>query len=133
MLASAFRGGVSAPRGVSAPGGGGCLLPGGCLVRGHLLWRGSAPRGVPGLGVPGLGWMSGIPACTEADTPPCGQNRRHLLKHYLGPTSLRPVIKLDCCICGSFNLRSLTVLEKTTVANILPDSKMVCALSNSII
>ena len=52
--------GVSAPRGVPAPGGvsaprgrvcsRGCLLGGGCLL--------------------GVGGGGGIPACTEADTPP---------------------------------------------------------------
>ena len=47
------------------------------LGGGWCAWsRGvSAPGGVPGRGggVPG-GGVSGIPACTEADTlPPCGQ------------------------------------------------------------
>ena len=57
-----------------------CLLggvpgPGGCLV-----WGGVCSGGVPGLGVVVSGWGGlpprgvGIPACTEADTPPpCGQ------------------------------------------------------------
>ena len=67
-------------RGVSGLGGvcsGGCLLQGGVcsrgmpglggLVLGGPGLGGSAPRGVCSQGV-------GIPACTEADTPPsCGQ------------------------------------------------------------
>ena len=67
--------GGSAPRGV--PGlGGVCLPPGGVLGPGGLL-----PGGCLVLGVVCLLWMGagvcsgGIPACTEADTPPppCGQ------------------------------------------------------------
>ena len=47
--------GGSAPGGVSGPG---------CLVRGDVSAPGgSAPQG-------GLCWGVGIPACTEADTPP---------------------------------------------------------------
>ena len=53
----------------SARGGWGGLVPGGCQVLGGA-WSG---EGVPGpRGVPGQG--GGIPACTEADSPPCGQN-----------------------------------------------------------
>ena len=55
--------GVSAAGlGMSALGGGGCLL-----------WGGVCSKGGVCLGdvCPGVG---GIPACTEADTPPCGQN-----------------------------------------------------------
>ena len=69
MLQSASRGGAGS--GGVVPGPGGCLLLGG-------LWS----RGVPGPGgvcswgvVPGPGGVCsrggvGIPACTEADTPP---------------------------------------------------------------
>ena len=51
------------------------LLPGGCLLPGRGAWSGGCLLrgwgGVPGLG--GCGWSGGgvgIPACTEADTPP---------------------------------------------------------------
>ena len=61
-----------------------CSAPGGCL---------------PGLGGAFLVRGGGIPACTEADPPPCEQNHRRLWKYYLAPTSLRAVImfifKLD--------------------------------------
>ena len=66
------------------------LLPGGCLVPEGMSAPGegvSAPRGL----VPG-----GIPACTEADThppPPLWTESQMPVKHYLGPTSLRWVIK----------------------------------------
>ena len=57
------------------PGGGGLVqggsARGGCLVRGGSAPGGgvSAPRGVPGPG--GGAWCrGGIPACTDADTPP---------------------------------------------------------------
>ena len=91
MLESASRGGAWS-RGVclvwrGVPGLEGVCLIQGCLVRG----------GVPGLGVcawfGGGAWSggSGIPACTEADTPPpCGQT--HTCKNItLATTSLRPV------------------------------------------
>ena len=77
------------PGGVPGSGGlvqGGLLLgvcsQGGLLPEGCLLWGVSAPGGVPGPGgsAPGEGgvcsggaWSRGgvgIPACTEADTPP---------------------------------------------------------------
>ena len=76
----AWSGGGSAPRGgawcgggVSAPGGVpglGGLPPGGCLVWGGvcLVWGGLPPGGV------------GIPACTEADTPPPPVDRHTLVK-----------------------------------------------------
>ena len=53
----------------------GCLLwgvsaPGGYSPRGVCSWEGSAPRGVCSWGLLRGGC---IPACTEADTPPCGQ------------------------------------------------------------
>ena len=79
MPEPASRGG-----GVSAPGEGVCS--GGCL----LLAGSSAPgRGVcsqgvgcllPGVSAPGgvSAWGCGIPACTEADTPPCEQNDRQV-------------------------------------------------------
>ena len=64
----------SAPGGVYLRGGvcsqGGCLLPGG---GGCLVWRGAC---LPGGGVCLLG---GIPACTEADTPPPPPVDRHTL------------------------------------------------------
>ena len=72
--------------GVSALGGsalsalGVCLLPGG-----YLLPTVSAPGG--GLSAPGV---CGIPACTEADTPLCGQT--DACKNLTFATSLRMVI-----------------------------------------
>ena len=64
--------GVSAPGAVCSGGGvsalGGCLVPGGVCSGGSAPGGVSAPRGV-----------SGIPICTETDTPPpCGQNHRRL-------------------------------------------------------
>ena len=63
--------GVSAPGGMSAPRGcllwgvcsGGCLLPGSVCSQGDVCSQGGCllPKGC-------------IPACTEADTPPCEQN-----------------------------------------------------------
>ena len=77
-------GGMSAPGGVSAPGGlGGCSsgvsAPGGCL-----LWGMSARGVVCSRGWSALGGVCGIPACTEADTPPREQNDRQVQKYYLG-------------------------------------------------
>ena len=74
--------GVSA-LGVSAPGGvcsqGGCLLPGGvCSREGCLLLGG------------------GIPACTEADTPPVDRITDTSKNITLTTTSLRPVIRGWC-------------------------------------
>ena len=68
--------GVSAPGGYLLPGAGGCCsgrrevsAPGGCLLLGGCLLGGvSAPRGDLLKGVSARG--DGIPACTEADTPP---------------------------------------------------------------
>ena len=64
-------------------GGGGCLLRG-CLLQGR----------VPALGLPAPGgWRvpggGGIPACTEADSPPCGQTDR--CKNITFATLLRTV------------------------------------------
>ena len=76
MLQSASRGeGVGGVGGV--PGWGGLLLGGsglgGCVCsRGGAQSVGAAPRGVPGPG--------GIPACTEADTPPPPVDRHTLVK-----------------------------------------------------
>ena len=61
---------------MSAPGG--CLLqgvstPGGCLLQGGVCSEG----GVCSRG-------GGIPACTEADTPPCEQSDKQVQKYYLG-------------------------------------------------
>ena len=74
--------GVSAPRGVCSGGVsalGGCLLPGGVCSRGCLLWGVSAPGGVYLLQGGLLPEGCGIPACTEADTPPVNR-----MKYYLG-------------------------------------------------
>ena len=53
---------------------GGCLVPGGVWPGGCLLHGGVCSRGVSGpggLSAPGgSGSGGGIPACTEADTPP---------------------------------------------------------------
>ena len=76
--------------GVCFPGG---SALGGCLVRGGGAWSGGVPG--PG-GVCTQGGLCsegvGIPACTEADTPPPLWTDTRLWKYYLGPTSLRPVI-----------------------------------------
>ena len=53
-----------------------CLLPG---VGGVWSEGVSAPGGVCSQGC-----VCGIPACTEADTPPCEQNDRQVQKYYLG-------------------------------------------------
>ena len=98
-------GGVPGPRGV--PGPGGCLFwgvsaPGGCLVLGGVPGPGGVCSGgcawSGGCLVQGvcLVWGGGcIQACTEADTlPPVDRILdTRLWKYYLGPTSLRPVIK----------------------------------------
>ena len=64
--------------------GGGAWSGGVCLVQGGGLLLGGGVCS-------GGGWV-GIPACTEADTPPPPPVDRHtLVKYYLGPTSLRPV------------------------------------------
>ena len=96
----AWSGGVCS-RGVSAPGGsaarevcsGGGCAPGGAWSGGCLVQGVSAPGGVCSGGVSAPGGMVGIPACTEADTPPPLWTDTRLWKYYLGPTSLRPVIK----------------------------------------
>ena len=103
------------------PRGGVCLVPGGLPCRGVsawlrgclsgpegdvcLVWGGvSGPGGVCLVWGGGVGLWSGglvlwdlggagIPACTEADTPPLWDRITDACKkHYLGPTSLRPVI-----------------------------------------
>ena len=83
------------PVGCVPPSGGGCLLPRGVspwqggLLLGGSPWRGG---GLPGRGVSlaggvppsggllawGSPWWGGIPACTEADPPPCEQNDRQV-------------------------------------------------------
>ena len=88
---------------------GGCLLQGGCLLLGGLCSKGcvSAPKGwgvcsqgvclllrgclLPGMSAPrGVSAPRGaIPACTEADPPPCGQT--HTCKNITFATSLRTV------------------------------------------
>ena len=69
-------GGCAWSGGVSAPGGWG-ICSGGCLVRGGLASQ-HALRQTPSPPLP----------------PPRGQNHRCLQKHYLGPSSLRPVTKI---------------------------------------
>ena len=97
--------------GVSAPGGvcsGRCLLWGGVCSWGCLLWEGVCSWGVsaPGgcllwgdvllQGVSALGGVCsggcGIPACTEADTPPVNRMTDRCKNITLATTSLRPVI-----------------------------------------
>ena len=71
---------------------GGCLLwgvsaLGGVCSGGHVcLGNVSAPGGgVSALGQGVCSWEGcGIPACTEADTPPCEQNDKQVQKYYLG-------------------------------------------------
>ena len=63
--------------------GGGLPGPGGCLFRGVPGLGGVCSWGVPGSGVSAPGGMpgpggGGIPACTEADPPPCEQNDRQM-------------------------------------------------------
>ena len=84
-------------------GGGVCsrggVCSGGCLLWGDVCSGGSALGGVclGGSARGGLLWGGGcIPACTEADTPPVDRILdTRLWKYYLGPTSLRPVIKVQ--------------------------------------
>ena len=105
------------------PGGvcsGWCLLPGGMSAlggvcsQGCLLWGVSAPEGclLPG-GVSALGVSApgeclflgdcGIPACTEADTPPVNRMTNRCKNITLATTSLRPVKKdPNCSIVTSF-------------------------------
>ena len=85
--------GVSAPGGVCSWGGvyswEGGVCSGGCLLQGGVCSRGvSAPRG--GL-LPGGLFPGGIPACTEADTPPVNRITNACENIYLAPTSLRAV------------------------------------------
>ena len=80
-------GGVPGSRGVylvpgGLPGSRGCLVPGGCL-----LWGVSTPGG--GVCSQGGG---GIPACTEAGTPPVNRMTDRCKNITLATTSLRPVI-----------------------------------------
>ena len=70
-------GGVSAPGGVCS--GDVCSSGGGCLLRGV-----SGPGGC----VCSLG---GVPACTEADTPPVNRMTDRCKNITLAATSLRPV------------------------------------------
>ena len=79
-------------------GGGVCLVPGGVSDPGGLPGLGGALPGRGGaLSGPGGGWCvwpgGGIPACTEADTPPPPRGQTHACKNItLATTSLRPVI-----------------------------------------
>ena len=80
--------------GVSAPGVEGCLLQGG----GGVCSRGvSAPGGVCSEGCLLLGGRCGIPACTEADTPPVNRMTNRCKNITLATTSLRPV-KIDALL-----------------------------------
>ena len=71
--------------GVSGPGGvwswGRCLPPGRCLVLGGVCFQGVSTPGV------------GIPACTEADTPPVNRMINRCKNITLATILLRPVIK----------------------------------------
>ena len=102
--------GGSAPGGCLLWGGvcsGGCLLLGGCVCsQGGLLWGGVCSWGVCSggdvcsggcllLGGVCLLLGGGIPACTEADTPPRGQT--DACKNITFATSLRTVIKYYNC------------------------------------
>ena len=113
------QGGVCSQRGVCSWGGvcsQGVSAPGGVCSQGV-----SAPRGVWSGGLLQGGLLQGgcIPACTEADTPTPPVDRildTHFWKYYLGPTSLRAVIKscthklklcdsvLDCSWVGKLQL-----------------------------
>ena len=101
MLESASWGGVPGLGGVLNPGGvlslGGCV-PGSGGVSGSggcLLWGVSALGGVSapgGLLQGGLLPGGGIPACTEADTPPVNRMTDRCKNITLATTSLRLVI-----------------------------------------
>ena len=80
-------GGVSG----SALGGGGCLLGGGLSAPGGGGGL-SAPRGCLLQEVSAPGGVSGIPTCTEADTPPVDRITDACKNITLAKTSLRPVI-----------------------------------------
>ena len=88
MLESAFRGRGVCSRGVSALGG--------------LLWRGLSALGVSTLG----GCLllgGGIPACTEADTPPVDRITDMSKNITWATTSLRLVkmyLKQECIPVG---------------------------------
>ena len=69
---------MSTPRGVCS----GVFALGDVCSRGCLLQGVSALGGVCSRGVSAPG--GGIPACTEADTPPSEQNDRQVQKYYLG-------------------------------------------------
>ena len=89
--------------GVGGPGlrvGGGCLpsggrlsAPGGVCSQGGVCSRDVCSQG--GCLLPG-----GIPACTEADTPPPLWTDTRLWKYYPGPTPLRPVNIYKCVSIG---------------------------------
>ena len=88
---------VSAPGG-SAPRRGVCLLQGGVWSRGGCLLGGvSAPRGgsVCSRGVSAPGGGVSQHALRQTPSPPVDRILdTHLWKYYLGPTSLRPVMKV---------------------------------------
>ena len=103
LLGGLPPGGVSAlggvcSWGVSAPRGG-CLLLGGLLPSGGCLLLG-------GCLLPG---GSGIPACTEADTPPVNRMTNRCKNITLATTSLRPVKIL---IVNSFTVNIWTNYSK---------------------
>ena len=87
--------GVSANGGVCSKGG---VCSGGCLLRGCLLWRecllpgGVCSGGCQLWGMSAPRGVSGIEACTEADTPPPVDRITDACKNItLATTSLRPV------------------------------------------
>ena len=73
---------MSASRAVSAPGG--------CLLLGVSASRGVSAPGGGGNGVSARG-VCGIPACTEADTPPVNRMTNRCKNITLATTSLPPV------------------------------------------
>ena len=72
---------------MSALGEGGVSAPGGSVLEGDGA---SAPGGVSAPG------GCGIPACTEADTPPVNRMTDMSKNITLATTLLRPVIKESC-------------------------------------
>ena len=99
--------------GVLSPGGVYLVLGGVCSPRGLLLGgvcsRGvSVPRGC-------LLGGCGIPACTEADTPRCGQT--HACKNItLATTSLRPVINPERFTTTDENVLNVTITVSVAMA-----------------
>ena len=84
--------------------GGVCLLPGVCVYLGvvYLVLEGGLLPGGGWYLVPGLGG-GGIPACTEADTPPVNRMTDRCKNITLATTSLRPVTTDLDCYCSRCN------------------------------